>query len=75
MSVCESTGAPLYRFFFPLKVFFYLLLCTHDLSRVNLATELSTNLVYNSIFVIDYNYIYFFFYICLVFIYKKVVYI
>ncbi len=30
---------------------------THDFSRVTFATELSTNLVYNSIFVIDYNYI------------------
>ncbi len=32
------------------------LLCTHDFSRVIFATELSTNLVYKSIFVIDYNY-------------------
>ncbi len=34
------------------------LLCTHDFSRVTFATELSTNLVYKSIFVIDYNYIF-----------------
>ncbi len=33
------------------------LLCTHNFSRVTFATELSTNLVYKSIFVIDYNYI------------------
>ncbi len=33
------------------------LLCTHDFARVNFATELSTNLVYKSIFFIDYNYI------------------
>ncbi len=32
-------------------------MCTHDFSRVTFATELPTNLVYNSIFVIDYNYI------------------
>ncbi len=36
---------------------FIKLLCTHDFSRVTFATELSTNLVYKSIFVIDYNYI------------------
>ncbi len=34
------------------------LLCTHDFSRVIFATELSTNLVYKSIFVIDYYYIF-----------------
>ncbi len=34
------------------------LLCTHAFSRVTFATELSTNLVYKSIFVIDYNYIF-----------------
>ncbi len=34
------------------------LLCTHDFSRVIIATELSTNLVYKSIFVIDYYYIF-----------------
>ncbi len=33
-------------------------LCTHDFSRITFATELSTNLVYKSIFVIDYNYIF-----------------
>ncbi len=30
-----------------------------DLFRVSFAAELSTNLVYNSIFVIDYDYIFF----------------
>ncbi len=36
----------------------FIKLCTHDFSRVTFATELSTNLVYKSIFVIDYyNYI------------------
>ncbi len=44
------------------NIFFALILdfvklCTHDFSRVTFATELSTNLVYKSIFVIDYNYI------------------
>ncbi len=34
----------------------FIKLCTHDFSRVTFATELSTNLVYKSIFVIDYNY-------------------
>ncbi len=43
-------------FFFPL-ILDFIKLCTHDFSRVTFATELSTNLVYNSIFVIDYNYI------------------
>ncbi len=33
------------------------LLCTHDFSRVTFATELSTNLVYKSIFGIDFYYI------------------
>ncbi len=33
---------------------FLKLLCTHDF-----AAELSTNLVYNSVFVIDYDYIFF----------------
>ncbi len=36
----------------------FIKLCTHDFSRVNFAAELSTNLVYKSIFVIDYNYIF-----------------
>ncbi len=36
---------------------FIKLLCTHDFSRVTFATELSTNLVYKSIFFINYNYI------------------
>ncbi len=35
---------------------FIKLLCTRDFSRVAFATELPTNLVYKSIFVIDYNY-------------------
>ncbi len=41
----------------PDLVQFYLVikLCTHDFSRINLAAKLSTNLVYNSIFVIDYE--------------------
>ncbi len=43
-------------FLFPL-ILDFIKLCTHDFSRVTFATELSTNLVYNSIFVIDYNYI------------------
>ncbi len=38
---------------------FIKLLCTRDFSRVTFAAELSTNLVYNSIFVIDYDYIFF----------------
>ncbi len=33
-------------------------LCAHDFSRVTFATELSTYLVYKSIFVIDYYYIF-----------------
>ncbi len=36
---------------------FIKLLCSHDFSRVTFATELSTNLVYKSISVIDYIYI------------------
>ncbi len=32
-------------------------LCTHDFSRVTFTTELSTNIVYQIIFVIVYNYI------------------
>ncbi len=43
-------------FFFPL-ILDFIKLCTRDFSRVHFATELSTNLVYSSIFVIDYNYI------------------
>ncbi len=43
--------------FFSLILDFIKLLCTHDFSRVTFATELSTNLVYKSFFVIDYNYI------------------
>ncbi len=50
---------PHYIMFFFTKSFDFIKLCTHDFSRVNLATELSTNLVYNSIFVKDYD-IYFF---------------
>ncbi len=33
---------------------FIQLLCTHDFSRVSFAAELSTKLVYNSVFVKDY---------------------
>ncbi len=36
----------------------FIKLCTHDFSGVTFATELSTYLVYKSIFVIDYNYIF-----------------
>jgi len=32
---------------------FIKLLCTHDLSRITFAAELSTNLVYNSFFFFD----------------------
>ncbi len=42
---------------FSLILDFIKLLCIHDFSRVTFATELSTNLVYKSIFVTDYNYI------------------
>ncbi len=42
---------------FALILDFVNLLHTLDFSRVNFATELSTNLVYISIFVIDFNYI------------------
>ncbi len=38
--------------FFSQMFYFYK---THDFSRVTFATELSANLIYNSIFVIDYN--------------------
>ncbi len=38
---------------------FIKLLCTHDFSRVSFAAELSNNLVYNNIFVIDYDYLFF----------------
>ncbi len=44
-------------FYFPHILDFIQLFCTHDFSRVTFATELSTNLVYKSILVIDYNYI------------------
>ncbi len=33
----------------------FIKLCTHDFSRITFAAKLSTNLVYNSIFVIDYE--------------------
>ncbi len=36
----------------------FIKLCTHDFSRVNFATELSPYLLYKSIFVIYYNYIF-----------------
>ncbi len=35
----------------------FIKLCTPDFSKVTFATELSTNLVHKSIFVIDYNHI------------------
>ncbi len=41
-------------FFFPMNFRFYKIIVIY---RVTFATELSTNLDYNSIFVIDYNYI------------------
>ncbi len=44
-------------FFHPLILDFIKLLCTHDFYSLTFATELSTNLVYKSIFVTDYNYI------------------
>ncbi len=43
---------------FSLILDFIKLLYTHNLSWVTFATELSTNLVYKSIFVIDYYYIF-----------------
>ncbi len=43
--------------FFSLILDFIKLLCPRDFSRVSFATELSANVVYKSIFVIDYNYI------------------
>ncbi len=49
--------------FFTKSLEFFLLLCTRDFSRVHFATELSTNLIYNSIFVIDYIYIYIYFHL------------
>ncbi len=63
-----------FTYLFPKKQFslifdFIKLLCTHDFSRVTFATELSTKLVYKSIFVIDYNYI------SINLLYSKVVYI
>ncbi len=45
-------------FSFSLILDFIKLLCTHDFSRGTFATELSTYLVYKSIFVMDYNYIF-----------------
>ncbi len=43
--------------FVPLILDFITFMCTRDFSRVTFATELSTNRVYKSIFVIDHNYI------------------
>ncbi len=43
--------------FLKLILDFIKLLRTHDFSRVTFGTELSTNLVYKSIFVLNYNYI------------------
>ncbi len=44
--------------FLPHILDFMKLLCTHDFSSVNFATELPTNVVYKDIFVIDYNYLF-----------------
>ncbi len=44
--------------FFSLILDLIKLLCTPDFSIVTFTTELSTNLVYKSIFIIDYNYIF-----------------
>ncbi len=43
--------------FLPPLILDFIKLCSHDFSRVTFATELYTNLVYNSIFVIDYNHV------------------
>ncbi len=43
----------------------FIKLCTHDFSRVSFAAELSTTLVYNSVFVKDYIYT---FYLCYIYI-------
>ncbi len=51
---------------------FIQILCTHDFSRVSFAAELSTKLVYNSVFVKDYDYIFIYLlYIHIHNIYKK----
>ncbi len=50
--------SPLNKCYFT-KCSYFIKLCTHDFSRITFAAELSTNLVYNSIFVIDYDYIFF----------------
>ncbi len=47
-----------------LSLGFIKLLCTHDFSRVSFAAELSTSLVYNSVFVKDYIYVLFVIYMC-----------
>jgi len=45
--------------FFPPEMFrFYPILCICDFSRLNFTAELSMNLVYNSIFAIDYDHIF-----------------
>ncbi len=38
---------------------FIKIMCTHDFSRVYFAAELTSKLVYKSVFVKDYDYIYF----------------
>ncbi len=49
-------------YLFPTKCYFtkcldFIKLCTHDFSRITFAAKLSTNLVYNIIFVIDYKWV------------------
>ncbi len=39
---------------------FIKILCTHDFSRVYFAAELTSKLVYKSVFVKDYDYIFFY---------------
>ncbi len=38
-----------------ISLFHFIKLCIYDFSRITFAAKLSTNLVYNSIFVIDYE--------------------
>ncbi len=57
-------------FTFICKYGFIKLLCTHDFSRVSFAADLSTTLVYNSVFVKDYDFIYMFFFFFFFYIYK-----
>ncbi len=43
--------------FISLNVLDFIKLCTHDFSRITFAAKLFTNLVYNIIFVIDYEWV------------------